>query len=87
MLDRLSEDHLLITREIIANLLGVRRESLTEAAGKLQKLGVIEYRRGFIAVLDRDKLLDLTCDCYAIEKHETGRLLPQKNLHRNYIYQ
>lgn len=80
MLDRLSEGHLLITQEIIANLVGVRRESVTEAAGKLQKLGVIEYRRGCVTVLDRDKLLDLIFECYAIEKHETGRLLPQKKI-------
>ncbi|MCY1527979.1 Crp-like helix-turn-helix domain protein [compost metagenome] len=65
-----------MTQELIANMLGVRREGVTEAAGKLQKLGVIEYNRGHITVLDRNKLEQLTCECYAVVKKETDRLLP-----------
>ena len=57
-------------------MLGVRREGVTEAAGKLQKLGVIEYSRGRITVLDRPKLEQLSCECYAVVKKETDRLLP-----------
>lgn len=87
MLDRLSDDHLLITQEIIANLLGVRRESVSEAAGRLQKLGAIHYHRGCITVLDRDKLLDLTCECYAIVKKETDRLLLQEDVRHHHIDQ
>lgn len=75
-LDRLPSNLLTITQELIANSLGVRREGVTQAAGKLQKLGVIDYHRGHIAVLDRDKLEDLSCECYAVVKKETDRLLP-----------
>jgi len=75
-LDRLSGNHLTMTQELIANMLGVRREGVTEAAGKLQKLGVIEYRRGHITVLDRPALEHLSCECYAVVKAETDRLLP-----------
>jgi CRP-like cAMP-binding protein len=75
-LDRLSSNELTMTQELIANMLGVRREGVTEAAGKLQKLGVIEYSRGKIAVLDRPKLEQLCCECYAVVKKETDRLLP-----------
>lgn len=57
-------------------MLGVRREGVTEAAGKLQKLNVIEYSRGHITVLDRPKLEELSCECYAVVKKETDRLLP-----------
>ncbi|MCY1420570.1 hypothetical protein D9M71_361970 [compost metagenome] len=57
-------------------MLGVRREGVTEAAGKLQKQGVIEYSRGHITVLDRLKLEELSCECYAVVKKETDRLLP-----------
>jgi CRP-like cAMP-binding protein len=74
-LDRLSGDQLTMTQELIANMLGVRREGVTEAAGKLQKLGVIEYSRGHIRVLDRCKLEQLSCECYAVVKKETDRLL------------
>ncbi len=75
-LDRLSGNKLLMTQELIANMLGVRREGVTEAAGKLQKLGVIEYRRGHITVIDRQKLEQLSCECYGVVRRETDRLLP-----------
>ncbi len=79
-LDRLSSSQLTMTHELIANMLGVRREGVTAAAGKLQKLGVIEYHRGKITVLDRPKLESLCCECYAVVKRETDRLLqPQAN--------
>jgi CRP-like cAMP-binding protein len=73
-LDRLSSNKLVMTQELIANMLGVRREGVTDAAGKLQKLGVIRYARGQITVLDRDKLEALSCECYAVVKKETDRL-------------
>jgi len=75
-LDRLSSDQLTMTQELIANMLGVRREGVTEAAGKLQKLGVIRYRRGKITVLDRPRLEKLCCECYAVVRKESDRLLP-----------
>lgn len=75
-LDRLPDNQLTMTQELIANMLGVRREGVTDAAGKLQKLGVIEYNRGHITVLDRPKLEQLSCECYAVVKRETDRLLP-----------
>jgi CRP-like cAMP-binding protein len=75
-LDRLPGNQLAMTQELIANMLGVRREGVTEAAGKLQKLGVIEYNRGHITVLDRPKLESLSCECYAVVKKETDRLQP-----------
>ena len=75
-LDRLSSNQLAMTQELISNMLGVRREGVTDAAGKLQKLGVIEYSRGHITVLDRAKLEKLSCECYAVVKKETDRLLP-----------
>jgi len=75
-LDRLSSNQLVMTQELIANMLGVRREGVTEAAGKLQKLGVIDYRRGHITVLDRPTLEQLSCECYAVVKKETDRLVP-----------
>ena len=75
-LDRLKGDQLTMTQELIANMLGVRREGVTEAAGRLQRLGVIEYNRGHITVLDRPKLETLCCECYAVVKKETDRLLP-----------
>jgi CRP-like cAMP-binding protein len=73
-LDRLPGKRLTMTQELIANMLGVRREGVTEAAGKLQKLGVITYQRGHISVLDRPKLEKLCCECYEVVKHETERL-------------
>ena len=75
-LDRLPSNRLVMTQELIANMLGVRREGVTDAAGKLQKLGVIEYSRGQITVLDRPLLERLSCECYAVVKKETDRLLP-----------
>ena len=75
-LDRLSSNELTMTQELIANMLGVRREGVTEAAGKVQKLGVIHYNRGHITVLDRPRLEELCCECYAVVKKETDRLLP-----------
>jgi CRP-like cAMP-binding protein len=77
-LDRLSGSHLVMTQELIANMLGVRREGVTEAAGKLQRLGAIEYARGQITVLDRPKLERLCCECYAVVKKESDRLLPPR---------
>ncbi len=74
-LDRLSSNQLNMTQELIANMLGVRREGVTEAAGKLQRLGIIHYRRGHIEVLDRPKLELLCCECYAVVKKETDRLM------------
>jgi CRP-like cAMP-binding protein len=76
-LDRLASNELTMTQELIANMLGVRREGVTDAAGKLQKRGVIRYARGQITVLDRVKLEELCCECYAVVKKETDRLLPQ----------
>lgn len=75
-LDRLPSNRLTMTQELIANMLGVRREGVTEAAGKLQKLNVIQYARGQITVLDRPKLEKLSCECYSVVKKETDRLLP-----------
>ncbi len=73
-LDRLQDNHLTMTQELIANMLGVRREGVTEAAGKLQDLGIIEYHRGHITVTDRPGLEALSCECYAVVKRETDRL-------------
>jgi CRP-like cAMP-binding protein len=75
-LDRLPSNRLTMTQELIANMLGVRREGVTDAASKLQQLGVIEYSRGQITVLDRPKLESLSCECYGVVKRETDRLLP-----------
>jgi CRP-like cAMP-binding protein len=76
-LDRLPSSRLDMTQALIANMLGVRREGVTEAAGKLQKLGVIHYKRGQITVLDRAKLEKQCCECYTVVKRETDRLLPR----------
>jgi CRP-like cAMP-binding protein len=83
-LDRLPGNHLATTQEFISNMLGVRREGVTDAAGKLQKLGVIEYHRGNISVLDRSRLEKLSCECYAVVKKETDRLLPCPRPHRDF---
>jgi CRP-like cAMP-binding protein len=76
-LDRLQGDELVMTQELIANMLGVRREGVTEGALKLQKVGLIRYSRGHITVLDRKGLESRTCECYAVVKREYDRLLPQ----------
>jgi CRP-like cAMP-binding protein len=76
-LDRLASNELIMTQDLIANMLGVRREGVTEAAGKLDRLGVIRYARGRITVLDRPKLEQLCCECYAVVKKESDRLLPR----------
>jgi CRP-like cAMP-binding protein len=75
-LDRLSTNELTMTQELIANMLGVRREGVTEAAGKLQQAGLIAYSRGHITVLDRPGLEDRVCECYQVVKCEFDRLLP-----------
>jgi len=75
-LDRLSGNHLVMTQELIANMLGVRREGVTEAAGNLQQAGLIAYQRGHITVLDRPGLEKRVCECYQVVKQEFERLLP-----------
>jgi CRP-like cAMP-binding protein len=75
-LDRLPGKELVMTQELIANMLGVRREGVTEAALKLQRAGLIDYSRGHIKVLDRPGVEKLTCECYAVVKKEYDRLLP-----------
>jgi hypothetical protein len=77
-LDRLATHELTMTQELIANMLGVRREGVTEAAGKLQARGLISYSRGRITVLDRPGLEAQVCECYAVVKKEYDRLLPAK---------
>jgi len=77
-LDRLPGNELRMTQELIANMLGVRREGVTEAAGNLQADGLIQYNRGHIKVLDRAKLEKRVCECYAVVKKEIERLLPYK---------
>ncbi|NCT48572.1 MAG: Crp/Fnr family transcriptional regulator [Paraglaciecola sp.] len=73
-LDRLDNNNLVMTQELIANMLGVRREGVTEAAGKLQKQGIITYKRGHICVIDRERLEANSCECYKVVKSETDRL-------------
>lgn len=75
-LDRLPSNELVMTQELVASMLGVRREGITEAAGKLQRAGLISYRRGHIEVLDRAGLETHACECYAVVKQELSRLLP-----------
>jgi CRP-like cAMP-binding protein len=77
-LDRLPSDELTMTQELIANMLGVRREGVTEAAGHLQTAGLIQYNRGRIKVLDRPSLEQRVCECYAVVKRESDRLLPER---------
>ncbi|AOU98071.1 Crp/Fnr family transcriptional regulator [Acidihalobacter yilgarnensis] len=79
-LDRLQSNNLMMTQDLIANMLGVRREGVTEAAGKLQQAGLIKYHRGHITVLDRAALEQRVCECYAVVKREYDRLLPQQGL-------
>ena len=80
-LDRLQGNELRMTQELISNMLGVRREGVTEAAGKLQAAGLIHYSRGKIAVLDRPGLEQRVCECYAVVKKEFDRLLPYQVSH------
>jgi len=75
-LDRLPSNQLVMTQELIANMLGVRREGVTEAAGRLHRAGIINYQRGRITVIDRAQLERRTCECYAVVKKEYDRLLP-----------
>ena len=75
-LDRLPTNELVMTQELIGNMLGVRREGVTESAGRLQVAGLISYRRGHITVLDRAGLERRTCECYGVVKREYDRLLP-----------
>src|SRR5665213_2842392 len=76
-LDRLPSNELIMTQELIANMFGVRREGVTEAAKKLQEAGLIQYSRGRILVLDRAGVEARSCECYAVVKRESDRLLPQ----------
>jgi CRP-like cAMP-binding protein len=76
-LDRLPSNKLDMTQELIANMLGVRREGVTEAAGKLQNENIISYSRGHILILDRKRLEEHSCECYAVVKKETDRLQPR----------
>lgn len=75
-LDRLPSNELVMTQELIANMLGVRREGVTEAAGKLQQAGLIHYSRGKITVMDRPGLEKRVCECYEVVRKEFSRLLP-----------
>jgi len=77
-LDRLRSNELRMTQELIANMLGVRREGVTEAAGNLQTAGLIQYNRGHIKVLDRPRLEERVCECYSVVKRESDRLLPDR---------
>jgi CRP-like cAMP-binding protein len=78
-LDRLQSNQLVMTQELIANMLGVRREGVTEAAGRLHKAGIIRYQRGHITILERAQLERRTCECYAVVRKEYDRLLPASN--------
>jgi CRP-like cAMP-binding protein len=82
-LDRLSTNDLVMTQELVASMLGVRREGITEAAGNLQRAGYINYRRGHISIVDRNGLEAHTCECYAIVKKEMNRLLSDKLYRQN----
>ncbi|MBF0220256.1 MAG: winged helix-turn-helix domain-containing protein, partial [Gammaproteobacteria bacterium] len=75
--ERLTGNELYMTQELIANMLGVRREGVTVAAGNLQKAGLISYNRGHITLLDRKGLEARSCECYAVVKAEYERLLPE----------
>lgn len=77
--DRLVGDRLVMTQELIANMLGVRRESVTQAAGNLQRAGLIDYHRGHISLLDRSGLEARVCECYGVVKTEYDRLIPGSN--------
>jgi Mn-dependent DtxR family transcriptional regulator len=77
-LDRLLGDELVMTQELIANMLGVQRVGVTGVAVQLQKAGIIQYKRGRITILDRKRLEKRSCECYAVVKREYDRLLPPK---------
>jgi len=81
-LDRLPSNELVMTQELIADMLGVRREGVTEAAGNLQAAGLIHYSRGKITVIDREKLEARVCECYAVVRRESDRLLPRGEYRR-----
>lgn len=85
--DRLPGDRITMTQELIASMLGVRRESVTEAAGKLQQRGVIRYQRGRITVVNRPQLEASCCECYAVVKKESNRLNLGKCLHKHATYE
>ena len=78
-LDRLDSNEINMTQELIANMLGVRREGVNSAAGKLQASGIIQYRHGVITILERRRLEQRVCECYAVVKKEFDRLLPYLN--------
>jgi len=80
-LDRLPTNELIMTQELIAGMLGVRREGITEAAGNLQRAGFISYRRGHITVIDRLGLETRSCECYGVVKNEFHRLLSDLGRH------
>jgi CRP-like cAMP-binding protein len=82
-LDRLPSNELIITHEMVASILGVRREGITEAAGKLQRAGFIRYRRGHITVLERSGLETHACECYMVVKQELNRLLSDVRFHQD----
>ncbi len=82
-IDRLGVDEVTMTQELIANMLGVRREGVTHAAGKLQRTGAIQYHRGRIRVLDRTLLESLSCECYEVVRKEFARLLPWDNTQKS----
>ncbi len=81
-LDRLPSGELVMTQQLVASMLGVRREGVTEAAGNLQAAGFIRYRRGHITVLDRSGLETRACECYAVVKNELSRLMTDVHLHK-----
>jgi CRP-like cAMP-binding protein len=84
-IDRMRTSELVMTQELIARMLGVRREGITEAAGRLQQAGCLHYRRGHITVVDRDRLEARACECYAVLRKELRRLLPQTPARRETV--
>ena len=84
-LDRLPSNELIMTQELVASMLGVRREGITEAAGQLQRAGFISYRRGHIAVLDRSGLETRACECYSVVKKEVSRLLSDVRYRQDFL--
>lgn len=83
-LDRLQTNELVMTQELLSNMLGVRREGVTEAAGKLQRAGLIQYTRGRITILDRAALEERVCECYGVVRKEYERLLPSMQIARQH---